>query len=125
MRRARGRVGGRQIVGPADFSPLEANLASRSFWGPQQVVGRERAQCLAYLIQADWERLGAEWEPPSLGVRLVSDHPGSIFACTPSSTLNPGLLQLLFKDLESDPEGLSCPGWFLSPGKELTGDVRN
>lgn len=64
-------------MGPADFSPLEANLASRSFWGPQQVVGRERAQCLAYLIQADWERLGAEWEPPSLGVRLVSDHPGS------------------------------------------------
>lgn len=25
-------------------------------------------------------------------------------------------------DLESDPEGPQCPGWFLSPGKELIGD---
>lgn len=47
-----------------------------------------------------------------------------IFACTPSSTLNPGLLQFLFMDLESNPEELWYPGWFRSPGG-LTGDAGN
>lgn len=42
----------------------------------------------------------------------------------PPSTLG-CYFKLIFKDLESNPEGLWCPGWFLSPGKELTGDVRN
>lgn len=48
-----------------------------------------------------------------------------IFACTPYSTFNLGLLQLLFKDFESTPEGLRCPSWFLGPGKKLTGDVKD
>lgn len=30
---------------------LEANLTSRLFWGPEQVVGRERELSVAYLIQ--------------------------------------------------------------------------
>lgn len=32
---------------------LEANLTSRLFWGPEQVVGRERELSVAYLIQGD------------------------------------------------------------------------
>ena len=39
--------------------------------------------------------------------------------------LNSELLHFLFKNLEGNPGGVWCPDWFLSPGKTLTGILRN
>lgn len=74
-------MGGTQIGGSAAFCPLEENLTSRSFWGPEQVVGRESEFLLSLLHtsrlgEGGWGQSGNH-PPLGLGWSVTTQDPSS------------------------------------------------
>lgn len=68
-------------MGSADFCPLEGSLTSRSFWGPEQVVGRERESMLSLfhtsrLEEGGWGQSGNHL-PLGLGWSVTTQDPSS------------------------------------------------
>lgn len=68
-------------MGSADFCPLEESLTSRSFWGPEQVGGRERESMLSLfhtnrLEEGGWGQSGNHL-PLGLGWSVTTQDPSS------------------------------------------------